>query len=162
MKKTIQIKGLIPEDFVNYKLPSMVVMFPYCSFKCEKESGVGCCQNSPLATSPTKMININDLIELYRQSSLAAALVCGGLEPFDSWEELQSLVTFFRKNFNDDIVIYTGYKEEELLDKINWLKTFNNIFVKFGRFIPNSKSKYDEILGITLASDNQYAKKLEV
>ena len=32
------IKGLIDEDFINYKKPSMVIEFPYCNFKCDKTS----------------------------------------------------------------------------------------------------------------------------
>ena len=43
---------------------------------------------------------------------------------------------------------------------INNLKQFPNIIIKFGRFIPNQQSHYDEVLGINLASDNQYAKKI--
>ena len=44
----MKIKGLISEDFVNYKKPSMTIMFPYCiGFKC----GAEYCQNSPLAKS---------------------------------------------------------------------------------------------------------------
>ena len=31
------IKQLIDEDFVNYKVPSMFIAFPRCTFKCEKE-----------------------------------------------------------------------------------------------------------------------------
>ena len=45
------IKELRDEDFTNYKLPSMVVGFPSCTFKCEKECPgcKGMCQNSSLA-----------------------------------------------------------------------------------------------------------------
>ena len=28
------LKGIIDEDFVNYKVPCMVLEFPYCDFKC--------------------------------------------------------------------------------------------------------------------------------
>ena len=34
----------------------------------------------------------------------------------------------------------------------------DNIIVKFGRFIPNSPHIYDTLLGVELASNNQYAK----
>ena len=37
------IKGIIDEDFLNYKKPSMVIAFPHCSFKCEKELGKKVC-----------------------------------------------------------------------------------------------------------------------
>ena len=80
-----------------------------------------------------------------------------GLEPIDSWADLQLFIQKFRERSNDDIVIYTGYYKEEIADKINWLKNYDNIVVKFGRFIPGHKKHYDEVLGINLASDNQYA-----
>ena len=58
----------------------------------------------------------------------------------------------------DPIVIYTGYKEEELIEQIKFLQQFDNIIVKFGRFIPNSPHIFDTVLGVELASNNQYAK----
>ena len=36
-----------------------------------------------------------------------------------------------------------------------------SIIIKFGRFIPNKPSRFDELLGVELASDNQYAMRLE-
>ena len=38
----------------------------------------------------------------------------------------------------------------------DWIKTSGNIYIKYGRFIPNKPSHYDELLGVNLASDNQY------
>ena len=34
---------------------------------------------------------------------------------------------------------------------------WENIIIKFGRYIPNQEKHYDDVLGIELASDNQYA-----
>ena len=36
-----------------------------------------------------------------------------------------------------------------------------NIIVKFGRYIPDTDQRYDEVLGVILASDNQYAERLD-
>ena len=66
----------------------------------------------------------------------------------------------FRKETNDDIVIYTGYTEEEVADKVYLLDLFPNIIIKYGRYIPGQEPHYDEVLGVKLASDNQYAKKI--
>ena len=44
--------------------------------------------------------------------------------------------------------------------KIETLKKFGNVILKIGRYIPNDKSKFDDILGVTLASSNQYAIRL--
>ena len=37
---------------------------------------------------------------------------------------------------------------------------FPNIIIKFGRFIPNQEGHYDEVLGINLASKNQFGEKI--
>lgn len=157
----MKIKGIIHEDFVNYKKPSMVVEFPYCDFKCDRECGQEVCQNSSLVKSPTHDVPVDKIVLSYLNNSITKALVCQGLEPFDSEQELYDLIVFFRRYTDDDIVIYTGYTEEELQDWILGLQaTFKNIIIKFGRFIPNSPSYYDETLGVFLASSNQYAKKI--
>jgi organic radical activating enzyme len=156
----MRIKQLVEEDFVNYRKPAMFVGFPSCSFKCEKECGVKCCQNSELAKAATYEIDTDKLISRYLSNDITKAIVCGGLEPFDSWTELTDFIKKFRRVSNDDIVIYTGYKEEELTEQIEWLEFYPNIIVKFGRFIPNQEKHYDEVLGVYLASSNQYAKKI--
>lgn len=158
----MKLKGIVEEDFVQYKKPSMFLIFPKCSFKCDKECGRPICQNGALANSEEIEIDIKqDIIWKYMDNPITEAIVCGGLEPFDSWAELQCLIMNLRYYTPDDIVIYTGYKEEEIDKEIlNWLDLYGNIIIKFGRFIPNRPIRYDEILGVTLASDNQYAKRL--
>ena len=159
----MKLKGIIEEDFVQYKKPSMFLIFPKCSFKCDKECGRPICQNGALANSEEIEIDIKqDIIWKYMDNPITEAIVCGGLEPFDSWEDLKCLIMNLRYYTPDDIVIYTGYKEEEIdQDKIDWLNLYGNIIIKFGRFIPNQPLIYDEILGVTLASNNQYAKRLK-
>ena len=60
------------------------------------------------------------------------------------------------------MVIYTGYTEGELKSNkmLDEIFSWYNITIKVGRYIPNSKSRYDKVLGVTLASDNQYAIEL--
>lgn len=158
----MKIKGIIAEDFINYKKPSMVIEFPICKgFKCDKECGQQVCQNFSLAKNPTHDVPIDKIVLSYLKNSITKALVCQGLEPFDSKHDLLQLIAFFRKYSDDDIVIYTGYTEEELHEDIELLqKMCKNIIIKFGRFIPNRPSYYDETLGVFLASSNQYAKKI--
>ena len=157
----MKIKGIISEDFVNYKKPSMVIEFPYCSFKCDKECGQIVCQNSSLAHSPIYNIDIKKIILHYLKNDITEAIVMQGLEPLDSKEDLHQLIDTIRKYTDDDIVIYTGYTEIELDSEIQFLKRlFNNIIIKFGRFIPDQPHHFDKILGVTLTSPNQYAKKI--
>lgn len=152
------VKQLVDEDFVNYKYPAMFIGFPSCTWKCERECGERCCQNSALAQSPSINISIDSLIDRYMKNPITKAVVCGGLEPFDSWDDLQCLIMNFRYWCYDDIVIYTGYNEDELADKLEWLSLYEPIVVKFGRYRPNQQPHYDAVLGVKLASDNQYAK----
>ena len=156
----MKINMIRDEDFTNYKKPSMFISFPYCTFKCEKDCGIKCCQNSELAKSPIINYDINKLIKRYIDNIYTSAIVCGGLEPFDSFEELIIFIMKFREVSKDDIVIYTGYNEYEIQNKIDKLKQYENIIVKFGRFVPDNEKHYDEVLGIYLASDNQYGKKI--
>lgn len=69
---------------------------------------------------------------------------------------------YIPRNFvaRDDIVIYTGYTMDELSSYIPILQQYPNIIIKFGRYVPNSIPIYDDILGVTLASNNQYAVKI--
>lgn len=151
------IKDIIDTDIVNYKEISMFIIFPVCNtFKCGKEL----CQNSKVALMPNIDISIDSIIQRYISNPLSNAIVCGGLEPFDSWDDLYQLITKIRNNnIKDVIVIYTGYTLEEISEKkyIEELKKYPNIIIKFGRFIPNQPHYYDELLGVELTSSNQYS-----
>ena len=157
----MRVKNIIFEDFVNYKKPSMFIATSKCTFKCDKEAGCQVCQNSDLANSPIIEINNDEIIKRYLDNPITEAVVIGGLEPFDTFEELYQFIKDFRRKSNDDIIIYTGYYPEEVSEKIRQLSLFLNIVIKFGRFIPNQKSHYDTVLGVELASDNQEAVRME-
>ena len=164
------IKGLIDEDFINYRKPSMYIATSKCSFKCDKECGRAVCQNSCLAQAQSYDISVQDIVARYMSNPITKAIVLSGMEPFDTPELIYELVTLMRNSgIMDDIVIYTGYTEYELtIDDsgrqenatYNWLKHYPNIYIKFGRFVPDQESHYDEVLGVKLASDNQYGKKV--
>ena len=157
------IKSFKDEDFVNYKKPSMFIIMPHCSFKCDKENGCLMCQNSHLVHEPTHNIAVRTLIERYISNPITKAVVFGGLEPFDTAEELDRFIKILRWNYqkNDDVVIYTGYTDEELIANPYYknILGYDNIIIKYGRFRPNQTPHYDEVLGVNLASDNQYAKR---
>ena len=157
----MNVKDIIIEDFVNYKKPCMTIGFSHCSFKCEKDCGIRCCQNSALAKAPNIEIGIDRIVELYVSNPITQAICCQGLEPFDDFADLYELIRQLRKHTQDDVVIYTGYTETEISEQILSLKTnFSNIIVKFGRYIPDQKPHYDEVLGVELASDNQKGVKI--
>ena len=158
------IKSLIDEDFVNYKKPSMFIGCHSCTFKCDKLAGKQVCQNGTLANAPNININTKELVNRYLENSYSEAVVFGGLEPFDDIDNVIKFIIELRNKCKDDVVIYTGYTEEEIQNKFEpefkQLVSLKNIILKYGRYIPNEKSHIDEILGVSLQSGNQYAVKI--
>ena len=154
----MKVKGIIDEDWVNYKKPSMFLAFPYCDFKCDRENGSLVCQNSSLAKEKNIEVDMDQIIQRYLDNPITKAMVFGGLEPFDSYEDMLELVSRLRAVSDDEVVIYTGYKEAEIPSQIAQLKALGNIIIKFGRFIPDQDAHFDPVLGVNLASSNQYAK----
>lgn len=157
------IKGIIDEDLVNYKKPCMVIECPYCTFKCDKECGLQVCQNSTLANLPNIEISNSLLLAKYLNNDITQAIVFQGLEPFDNFEDIFPFLVTFREYTVDDIVIYTGYTKDELTKMSYYfarLQQIPNIIIKYGRYIPNQTSHYDNVLGVYLASDNQFAEKI--
>ena len=156
----MRIKGIQIEDFVNYKLPSLFIASCYCDWKCCTEQGLdtGVCQNAPLDKSEIKDIDNQVIYEHFVNNPITKSVVIGGLEPMIQINEVVNLINLFRNQGEDcPFVIYTGYYPNEIPESLERLKQYKNIIVKFGRYIPNNQSKYDEILGVTLASSNQYA-----
>lgn len=156
----MKIIDLIDEDFVNYKTPSLFLAFPFCTFKCEKECGIQCCQNSSLAKQPIVEIPTEKLVQRYLGNPISESVVMGGMEPMDSFEDVIEFISILRKYSDSDVILYTGYYKSEIEDQIKQLQKFPNIIVKFGRFKPNEPHHIDPILGVELASPNQYAEKI--
>jgi len=154
------LKGLVEEDLVNYKNAAMYLIFPNCDFKCNRECGRAVCQNKNTINEPNIEIAVDDISCRYILNNITHAIVCGGLEPFDSWEDLQALIKEMRFYTIDPIIIYSGYTEKELEDKIEVLKEYENIIIKFGRYVPDKEPHTDRLLGVKLASPNQYAKQI--
>jgi len=159
----MRIKGLRDEDFVNYKKPSLFIGSIVCDWKCCNEQCLdkSVCQNSSLATSKIINMSTDEIFRRYINNSITKAIVIGGLEPFLQFEEVVNLVDHFRVNkCNDDFVIYTGYYRDEIIKQIDCLQQYENVIVKFGRYIPGHEKHYDDALGVYLASNNQYAEKI--
>lgn len=160
MGDTMRVKSIVSERFQDYKLPSMFIATCFCDYKCCTELGldVGVCQNAPLAQMEDKDIDDQIIYEQFINNPITKAVVVGGMEPMIQINEVIDLINLFRnQGENCPFIIYTGYYPNEIPESLERLKQYKNIIVKFGRFVPNEKSRYDEVLGVTLASSNQYA-----
>lgn len=157
------VKLVKQDDFVQYKKPCVVVCFPNCTWKCCTEAGIptSVCQNQEMCGLKDIDITPEDVYNLYKESLFAESICCSGLEPMLQFDDVLSLLKYFREHDCDaDFVIYTGYYRNEIEDKVQKLAKYKNVIVKFGRFIPNQEKHYDEVLGVWLASDNQYAERI--
>ena len=69
------------EDFSNYKLPSMFIIFPMCDWKCDRECEKRVCQNGSLAKAPIKDVEkgmygsdvIRNLVSAYKARDVEIA-----------------------------------------------------------------------------------------
>lgn len=158
------VKTIVDEDFVNYKVPSMYIGTAYCDGKCCREAGIplSVCQNDAWRGSATIAMDDDSIIQRYLSNDITKALCFAGLEPFEQFDELLRLVSKLRTEHhcNDTVVIYTGYNSTEIVPEVAALKKFDNIVIKFGRYVPNQSKHFDEVLGVYLASDNQYAERI--
>ena len=160
----MRVKTIVDEDFVNYKTPSMFIGTISCGGKCCYEGGfpLSVCQNDGWRGCAPIDIRDEVIVKRYLQNQITHAIVLGGLEPMEQSDEVLALIKTLREDFDchDDVVIYTGYYPDEVTAILDKLQVFDNIVVKFGRYVPNMKSRFDDVLGVNLASDNQYAVRI--
>lgn len=156
----MKLIDIIDVDITNYKKISMFLITPYCSMKCNKDCGQCVCQNEHLLASHVLNYDDDKLVERYMSNPLTHAIVIGGMEPFDSFDSTYEFIIKLRQRCSDDVVIYSGYNEAEIEDKIEKLAGLGNVTVKFGRYRPGMEKHFDDGLGIYLASDNQYSRLL--
>ena len=141
----------------------MFIATCFCDWKCCKENNceISMCQNSNIAKQSIIEISADEIFRRYQNNTLTSAIIFGGLEPLLQQNDVLKIISYFRKHdCNDMFIIYTGYYENEVEDFITQVKQFKNIIIKFGRYKPNKNTRYDEVLGVTLASPNQYARQI--
>lgn len=159
----MKVKGIIDYDCANSRYPSLTIEFPHCDFKCDKLNGKPVCQNSALAREPDIEVTGEQIWKLYEENPLTKAFCFQGLEPFDSMIDMCELIIFIRKikKCNDLIIIYTGYEKCEDFVVEKFVRNYHNIIIKWGRYIDGHQPHYDEVLGVNLASDNQWGEYIE-
>ncbi len=158
------IRTIVDEDFVQYKEPCMYIATAFCNGKCCKEAGIplSVCLNDAWRGTATIAMVDEGIIERYLSNSITTTICFAGLEPFEQFDQVYNFIEKLRKDYNcdDTVLIYTGYNKEEIAEQIEKLKDFDNIIIKFGRFVPDNPGKFDDVLGVRLASDNQYAERI--
>lgn len=158
------VRTIVDEDFVQYKEPCMYIATAFCNGKCCKEAGIplSVCLNDAWRGTATIAMVDEGIIERYLSNSITTTICFAGLEPFEQFDQVYNFIEKLRKDYdcNDTVLIYTGYNKEEIAELIEKLKDFDNIIIKFGRFVPDNPGRFDDVLGVHLASDNQYAERI--
>lgn len=160
------------DNVTDYEETSMLLVFPKCSGKC----GPACHNYNMIGKTAPLNVKVEDIVNLYNSLSDHKAVVCAGLEPFDSFDDLYALVEAFANNSKPcDFVIYSGYYPYndvsyenstgitnvwELARKIVKIKGSNQdftLYFKYGRYIedPNDDGYDSRLLGVHLSSRNQ-------
>lgn len=155
------VKTIVDEDFINYKQPIMYIGTARCDGKCCREAGIplSVCQNDGWRAEKSINISDDEIIGRYLRNDITKGICFAGLEPFEQYPELEEFIRKLRKDYecDDVVVIYTGYNKTEVLYQVALLQKYENIIIKFGRYVPGCESHYDDVLGVKLASPNQYA-----
>ena len=160
----MRLKALVDEDFVQYKVPSMFIGTCFCDWKCAHDGWFpeSVCQNHELAMAEIVDMNDDELIARYLANDITHAIVFGGLEPMKQSQEILRFIDRLRNEYHcdDTVIIYTGYYSFEAAWFTHELAKYPNIIVKYGRYRMGDEPHFDEVLGVNLASDDQYAVKI--
>ena len=160
----MRVRKLLTERFQDYKVPSMYLAACFCDWKCCPDKPY-VCQNNPVVRLPVTDIPDDEILDAYLSDPITEAIVIAGLEPLLQAREVCSLIRqAVKRGIKTTFVIYTGYTKDEVrcisffddLKDTGYRKNVQMI-VKYGRYVPDQQPHFDEVLGVELASDNQYA-----
>ena len=102
------------------------VYFPVISLGYGRRLGVwvrGCkrdclgCISSEMRQYEGNPIDVEEIINALPDGFTADGLTISGGEPFDQAEGIAELVRWFIRNISSDVLIYTGYTEQELRNR---------------------------------------------
>jgi len=156
----MKLKNIIREDYLNYKKCSLYLAFSQCKLYCED------CFNFGLRDQENIIISAKTIIDWHSSNLFEEAIICSGLNPFDSFEDLEELVReCYKENYSCDLIIFTGYEKKDIEDKIYTLTKIKHsdqkIIIKYGRYDKYQvESIYDDNLGIYLPL-NQYSEVIK-
>lgn len=154
---SIRLKDM-QEVFQDYKKSALLLSTCFCDWKCCNEAGIdkSVCQNNKIAQQKEVVVSFSSLLKKVR-SSITDSIIFAGLEPLLQIDEVVQCIDYLREhNVKKDIIIFTGYYLEEIDHNTLERLSDKRVILKCGRYIPNRPSVFDQVLGITLVSDNQY------
>lgn len=120
---------------------SMLLIAPYCTFKCQG------CQNKHLGQNTLKDFSIKDLQDAFNSNPFFQGVTIAGLEIFDSGVKFQEdFLNFISYKKIRKVTVYTRYHKDSkevsnLVKKIKTLKNIKNFYIKTGEFRLQEKNE---------------------
>mgnify|MGYP000945821179 CR=1 FL=1 len=139
MEETIRIAGIVEESIVDGPGIRMAIFVQGCPHHCP-----GCHNPETHDLNGGRIINFYDILNILDKNPLISGVTYTGGEPFIHAEKLYKLGLEIKKR-NKSIIVYSGYKFEELLElaeKNQDIKNLLNIcdILIDGRFEEDKKS----------------------
>ncbi len=116
-EEKIKIAGIVEESIVDGPGIRFVIFTQGCPHKCK-----GCHNPQTHDFNGGKNTDIDEIVSKINENPLLKGVTLSGGEPFMQAKQLSSLVDKVDKKL--DIITYTGYKYEELLEKANEENSF--------------------------------------
>lgn len=104
------------------------IYYPVVTLGYGKRIGIwvrGCSRGCPGCISPElqayegNALEVDQIIKLFPKDCNADGLTISGGEPFDQVDGVAELIYWFIHNVSEDVLIFTGYTEEELRKRNN-------------------------------------------
>ncbi len=144
------IQNIIHNESMSYKWPIMRIELP------DSES-----VNLHI-DEISAVVADGDIIKSYLFNEFTEAIYIVG-DLITQFPEIFNFIAKLRNDFycDDDVIVFTEYRETELNSVLDALRMFRNIIVVFEdrSAIKYSLAHYDDILGVYIP-DNQYARRI--
>lgn len=109
----LRIAGINKESIVDGPGIRLVIYTQGCKHNC-----VGCHNPETHSFNGGELISIDEILKLIKENPLLDGITFSGGEPFEQAEELAELSKEVKKQ-GLNIITYTGYTFEEIMDKID-------------------------------------------
>lgn len=108
---TLRVAGIVEESIVDGPGIRFVIFTQGCPHKC-----IGCHNPQTHDLNAGKELEINEILERINENPLLKGITLSGGEPFLQAKALSTLIDKI-SNKKLDIITYTGFKYEEILEK---------------------------------------------
>lgn len=139
MKTYIKVAGIVEESIVDGPGIRLVVFGQGCRHHCP-----GCHNPESHSLDGGKFMKIDDIINLINENPLLDGITLSGGDPFEQAESFAILAKKVKK-LGLNVMTYTGYIYEEILEKLDLVPGWRDLFYTTdilvdGRFELDKKS----------------------